>query len=757
VFVDIQPPPRRIDRALRVIDAGPKAFFRAALASLAVTSILTVAIALSVRPRGVLPVAQRELIELAAGALCLVAVLAVASRRLPYLRSPLLDRIAPAEQRASIWLALTVWFPLLLVAAYFRARSTEPPSVHWIAFGYDDKRWETSTYLLGALAPVLLLVAASRVLKVGREHPAKWRSWLAGLVPRVSADHQVAESARSTWLRFGRIAAGIVTALGLAYYFYGPPWYLDQSKVPIGYQEDVFLAGLQAISKGHLAYIGPASVQYGPGAQLLSYLYMRHVGTFSVIGFRESWAMFQWAGASIFFVALFLAFGYGRGLLAALMSALIYPTLQQFGFTHDTYNGFWGWANPLRYAGAVTLIILLPAVIRRCPAWRGLVGGLVLGLVWGGLAYVAQENLIAGAVGAVVVGALLILSGTSSGRAVIGGLLAVLAGFLVVWLPVLGYYAAKGYLGRFVYLYFLIPKAVADGYSNTPFGGLRHVPSPWATMFYLLPFLLALLALASVVQFRPFRVAFEWSRERVLLVAIVVTTILLYQGALLRSDTPHLTGTMLAVPALAVMVATALPRALGVTGRAVLVGAGVVLFVASFALLPYSAYRWASVRSVAAAPYLGRQHLAAEVSRAQPATVAGRRVGGALVTAPTCCQKGTLPMPDFIHLMNRIHQIVGHRSTYVVSFPTGYPGIVYFTADLDPAPIPLDPYTMVMNVPELKSFLATFESSVLPRTQALVTSKLTAPEAVDFISRYPHSRKFILRYGRYPYFVLLRR
>lgn len=47
-----------------------------------------------------------------------------------------------------------------------------------------------------------------------------------------------------------------------------------------------------------------------------------------------------------------------------------------------------------------------------------------------------------------------------------------------------------------------------------------------------------------------------------LLVAAVVTlviTILLYQGAMFRADTSHLTGTLLVVPALVVAVATTLP------------------------------------------------------------------------------------------------------------------------------------------------------------------------------------------------------
>ena len=278
----------------------------------------------------------------------------------------------------------------------------------------------------------------------------------------------------------------ILTALGLAYYFYGPPWYLNRvlGAATISAQEDVFLSGVQAMSKGATPYIGPAAVQYGPGTQLLSYLYMRHIGTFSIVGFREAWAMFEWAGASVFFVVLFLALGYGRGLAAALMSALIYPALHLLGFgvlAGGAYSGFFGWANPLRYAGAISLILLLPAVIRRAPSWRGLGGAAALGLLWGALSYLAQENLIAGAVGALVIGALLLLSGTASWRSVWTCLVAVLAGFVISWLPALAYYAAKGLLVRFVYLYFLITRAVAEGYSNTPYGGVHPTRTEMAT------------------------------------------------------------------------------------------------------------------------------------------------------------------------------------------------------------------------------------------------------------------------------------
>lgn len=769
-----------LGRALRVVDAGPRYFYRSALTSLAVTCLLAIPIALHVRPRGPLPRSQQATIVLALAGLAVVVLLTLAGLGWRAgRRGRWLDRIAAPEQRAAIWLALTAWFPLLLVVVYFKAKATLPPAVVWIAFGYLDKRWVTSAYLLGALAPMLLLVAAARVLAAGREQPRNWRSWLSGLAPRraaPAASARVAASAasgtrlvRASWRGLAaapavRAAAGILTSLAIAWYFYGPPWYLSQPGAGvIGVQEDVFLSGFQAISKGAIPYIGPASVQYGPGVQLLSYLYMRHIGTFSVVGFRESWAIFQWAGATILFVVFFLAFGYWRGLVATLVSVLIYPALQEVGFLpRGSYGGFFGWSDPLRYVGAIALILLLPAVIRRCPARRGLAGAAGLGLLFGALSYLAQENLVAGVVGAVAVSALLLLTGTSSFRSVASAALAALAGFLVVWVPVLAYYTVHGMLARFLHLYFLIPQAVADGYSNTRYGGYqitaaaKAAQARWETFFYVLPFILAVTALLVVVQFRPFRVAWEWSRERVALVAIVITTILLYQGALLRSDASHLYGTTLAVPGLAIMVATVLPRLLGAWRPVTLAVSGVALFAASFLLLPQAAVSPASVRSLAAAPYQDRQRLAAAPAPATPATIAGQRVGAGLAAAAQCCQNASVPMPRFIAFMDQLHAIIGHRTTYVVSFPAGYPGLVYFVADLTPAPVPIDVHTMVMNVPQYRAYLADFRSSVLPRTAALVTPSLGAAEARYFRDFYANTRVITLTYRHEPVYVLLR-
>jgi hypothetical protein len=471
---------------------------------------------------------------------------------------------------------------------------------------------------------------------------------------------------------------------------------------------------------------------------------MRHVTSFSIVGFRQAWALYQWAGASVLFAVFFLAFGYARGLAISLLSALVYPALHQVAFQPGgSFSGFFGWANPLRYAGMIALVVLLPAVISRCPSWRGIAAGTALGALWGAASYLAQENLIAGAIGALAVGSLLLLSGTSSWPAVRAALVAALAGFLLTWLPVLAFYAVHGDLVQFVTLYFWFPDAVAQGYSDTPWAG---GPYGLTRMFYVLPFLLAAGALLTVFEIRPVRSATGWSRERTRLAATVISTILLYQGALLRSDSWHLTGTVLMVPALVIVASSALPRLLGAR-RVTAAVVGVALGAASFSLLPRSAVAWTSLRSAAEAPYLDRQRLAADPPARPPATLAASRIGAGLDSARSTVR--------IIRLLDRMHAVIGGRTTYVADYPGGYTGFAYFAADLTPAPVLADKDQTVLNEPQLIAYMSYFRASVLPRTQALVTSSLDAPEAQFFVRRYPGTRRVTLHDGRKPYYVLL--
>jgi len=738
-----------------------------------VTSLLAMMIADFVRRPGPLSGSQRHIFAGALVAFCVSAAFGLTTLALRRVRPPAwLDRVIAPRERAAIWLALAAWFPFLLIVVYYRSRATFPHTVHYLYSPFDDKRWETAAFLLGTLAPAVLVITAARVLAVGRDRPPTWRAWFTGLFPRTaaadrgdSAAKQATEAAgnRAAGWRGGArklltVAAGLATALGLAWYFVGPSWHLTSTGAPISQQEEVWLSGLQAIAKGHLPYLGVAGVPYGPGTQLFTYLLMHHVTAFSVVGFREAWALEAWAGASVLFAVFFLAFGYVRGLAASLLSALFYPALSMVGFhPGGHFNGYFGWASPLRYAGVIALVLLLPAVVRRCPSWAGVAAGAAIGAFWGLMSYMAQENLAGGVVGALVVGVLLLFSGSASWRAVRTALIATLAGFLLVWAPVLAYYAHHGQLGAFLGQYLLFPQAVADGINDTPWQIRGQLPSLYSPMFYTLPFLLALLALLTAFQVRPLRIATEWTRDRMCLLAAVVAAILLYQGVLLRSDVSHLTGTLLMVPAVVIIAGAVLPRLFGAKRRVTAVLAGAALVLGSFVLLPANVFTWASVRTAAETPYLDRQHLAAAPPPDAPATLAGLRVGPGLDNAGLCCQSSPVSMPKFIHLMEEIHVIVGDRPAYVANFHGAYPGLVYFVADLNPVPIGTFEYDgSTLTASTWRAYLKDFRTRVLPQTQALLTYNTGTPEAEYFLKRYPNAQQIKLRYASQDYFVLLR-
>src|SRR5438045_5562373 len=102
--------------------------------------------------------------------------------------------------------------------------------------------------------------------------------------------------------------------------------------------------------------------------------------------------------------------------------------------------------------------------------------------MWGPFALLAQETLGCGSRGAGILFLLFWLSGTRRFAELtrISGV--VLIGFLVVWIPVLTIYFARGELLLFLDRYSGVAKYVARGYSNTGFPG-----EPWARMYYLTP------------------------------------------------------------------------------------------------------------------------------------------------------------------------------------------------------------------------------------------------------------------------------
>jgi hypothetical protein len=179
--------------------------------------------------------------------------------------------------------------------------------------------------------------------------------------------------------------------------------------------------------------------------------------------------------------------------------------------------------------------------------------------------------------------------------------------------------------------------------------------------------------------------------------------------------------------------------------------------VAALLLLPLSAIKPARIGTWAEAPYLDRSRLSADGIGGTPVghNVAAHRIGTGLIGAPHCCQRSYWSMEKFSTFMEGIHKIVGNRTAYVEGFPDGYPGIVYFLADLKPAETPLDLDTMVLDEAQMKAYMRTFRASVLPHIQALLTFRPQEQEARAFLHRYPDAIRVKLSYQAKPYWVLL--
>jgi hypothetical protein len=356
-----------------------------------------------------------------------------------------------------------------------------------------------------------------------------------------------------------------------------------------------------------------------------------------------------------------------------------------------------------------------------------------------------------------VLSILLVATGTAGRRAVTSGLLGLAAGFLLVVLPVLAYYAANGRLGRFLELYWLVPQAVASGYSNT-----RFVNATWSPFFKALPILLLAMLVAAVLARGPFRVATQWSQRRVVLVSALVAAIVCHLGALTRSDVPHLKNTELALPAAICLAVFYLPELLGVASRRGRALGGLAIAVVVLALLPLSPYSsqpklvalkvWRPLHARISPPR--KKPIAPSIDRR---SLAAQRLGRSTVSARTCCTKRPIPMHEVVAFMNRLHQVVGTRRVFVDTVRTKSitPPAVYFLADLRPVSTPEDYGTMVINSDLMKQWFAYFAGH-LGQIQAVVTRDPGRRAPRMWLAAFPHHRTVTMPLGRATVRVFLR-
>jgi hypothetical protein len=748
---------------IAAIQRGPAGVLPAFLLVVLVASGAAVIILREVPADGPqLPV--NDVVRAAAGALAALAGVGYLVLRL---RSP--DRGGgppapgpPDAAKTTGLIALGAILVLLLVPVYLLAAQNHPPTERWLGYGFYDKRWIVATFLLGTLGLMVVLTAASQVVRGALTTPDSWRSWAAASFGPWPSPTPSAIASSLSW---ARIAALTAAGFALAAYFFAPPWHVALSEVNL--HETPMMFGVQGIANGAVPYIGSGAVQYGPGSELIHYGYLQLNG-FNLEAFRQSTVLLYWIAATIFFVTIFLRLRPRLALIACLVSVLLFPALQMIGFQpdgsvdnqiKDSMDGIWGWPNAMRYVGIFALAMLFPATATLRSRRSVLAAAIALGVLWGLTCFISQENLPGGAIALGTLAVLLAVTQTVPIRSLARALAGVFLGAVAVAVPVIVFYAANGELSRFFELYYFVPPAVAAGYSDTVYyGGFDGL---WGSMYVLLPFLLCILCVLALVRLHPLGIARRWEPERVLLVSALVAACVANIGSLPRADPPHLLNTMLALPVAIVLAVAYLPRLLGFRSRARgwLVAAAVAAAVV--ALMPFSQVTGAPDRLTS--PIAGRfsyESPALAYDRIDPHSVAGRRLTRDIAARPGqwCCTHFRYPtsMREFGAILNRLHAILGDRRVYVANFIDElHPGAAYFLADLNPAPIYFEPLTMAINEHELQAFLAHFRDH-LSEVDAVVAVYPKLPEAKMFARRYPNHRTIEVPYTWGTITVLLR-
>ena len=246
----------------------------------------------------------------------------------------------------------------------------------------------------------------------------------------------------------------------------GPPWGIQSSALTLNNHETVHLKGVQAILRGSTPYIDAASSQYGPLQQFASVIFIKLTGQESVAGMREFWTLTNFIGLLLVVHIVLVLF---PPRVATLINATLFvsPAFWFFQISHTGFDGFFGWANPMRNLGALAAVVLMTRTRsedRLDNRTRWIVSAL-LGVLAGALALVAQENLMF-VLGTLSVTSLFYLVAGRLTRNLILHQLVFLTTACGVFAIYLFPYMLRGQLFEFVRNYLLVPLAVNKGYAN---------------------------------------------------------------------------------------------------------------------------------------------------------------------------------------------------------------------------------------------------------------------------------------------------
>ena len=655
---------------------------------------------------------------------------------------------SPALSAAASWLlAIEIGVFLLLAGEIAAVRPVPEDRVTGWLFGYVNKRWLVTSYNIALLTMLVLPVAVHRA---------------RGRVPAPVECQPRRSTLAGRWRSWARRAAGVLIVAALALYFAGPPWHLERHHRTLDWHEQAHLGSLQAISKGYVPYIGPASTQWGPGSQLLIYATMRATGQFDIVSFRTAWAIFNLIGWLIVLGVAYYWIGVA-GLVAIVPLTLACSPLAFYGTQPDgTFGGYYGWANSLRYALALIVVPALASLAADdsgATRWPLALRAILIGAVVGVSAWLAQESLSAILAASGLMLAVLWLTRSATGAQIVRVLAGVAAGFSCVAAPIAVFYAWHGALREFLFNYMLVPRAIFDGYTNSWW----NASADRTTYYGTFPFLLAA-AVCTIWRMPALRVEpLDFRRRRLL--SFLCVQFACFQTVLLRSDPDHLMGTFIALPFVLFLGLVDLPRfvASGWPGR---FAAAAVFLAAVLTIFPVLRTTDWTGRVVAPIAKLRSQDAAAPVPIKYGNRVGFKRATRWLTDEPSLAVGSGLSMRTFLEFASDLHDLVGTRKTYVAGVSSGcamtvradcvWVGAVYFMADLVPAPYPLDRDTVMMNDP-LRDIVSEHIRTHPRDYECLITRSLTAPETREFLSAHPDAEIVQRQLGPHEVHVLLAR
>lgn len=633
---------------------------------------------------------------------------------------------------ASWGLALNGGILLLFIAVYSAVWQTDWDAITgWRTYPYFNKRWLSALYAIAITTFLVLPLWIDR--------------WRRGPVDR-AVDASEPGPRRSRWWLVGLQIAALITAV---WYLDGPPWNIATHHRAIDFHEQVHLGPLQAIAKGYLPYIGPASTQYGPGAQLAIYSYMRLTDQFNLVGFREAFLLVHLVSA-IVLALLARAHAGPRAAWLVLLLALICSPLRLFAFGGDGSPGeSYGWGNAARYLAALAVVPSAAVLLTR-DVKHSRLSAVTLGVVWGVLAWFAQENLASVITGGSLLALLLVGASATTSRRLIQVTETIAGGFAVVWVPLLSWYAMHGQLQAFVSNYAILPRAVAAGFQNTWFN--EGSSNPLARAFHYTPAVAIVIGVLTLWDVREWRVRLL-NRDHIRLLSFVAVLLACFQGALYRSDSLHTLNVLIALPFVLVLAFRDLPSWIASTwtGRA---AARLAIVAGAMWLFPLTPQLTAAYDWILFPPSMKFASHPAPPIRAADSGIAFARATAGLSDEATVAGAGTGAMRKFLEDASALHDLVGTRRTFVESAGPYFTGLLYFMADITPAPFLYDIETMMFNDRQQNAAWSYFQTR-LPDIDCVITVSPDTFETRLFRSANPSARTYVRQVGEASLYVIM--